>query len=179
MALDPTTFLDETQQKRLEELKNLKQEYTRTLSRYFERKDLISSILDDFDDFWEAYIELGSSASTSDLLNRAISDSNLILNDYLIVNPEFSITISTDDFKKSIENRHSENFTNRLHNNIDEIVRYLERENLYTNSSALVGDWSKGIDEKVVSNDRNEALKQILRDLKTNRLEGINGPLSS
>ena len=103
MALDPTTFLDETQQKRLEELKNLKQEYTRTLSRYFERKDLISSILDDFDDFWEAYIELGSSASTSDLLNRAISDSNLILNDYLIVNPEFSITISTDDFKKSIE----------------------------------------------------------------------------
>ena len=51
MALDPTNFLDASQQQRLGELRALKQEYTQTLSRYFERKDIIFSILENFDDF--------------------------------------------------------------------------------------------------------------------------------
>jgi hypothetical protein len=183
MALDPTNFLDASQQQRLGELKTLKQEYTQTLSRYFERKDIIASILENFDDFYTAYIQLGSSVSTSDLLARAniISDSSIVENNpYLLINPEFSITLSTDDLRKSIENRHSENFTDRLFNNVDEIIRYLEREELYINgNSAILGDWFKGVNEKVVVEDRKEALNQILRDIRTNRLEGIEGPLPS
>ena len=67
-----------------------------------------------------------------------------------------------------------------IFNNVDEIIRYLEREELYINgNSAILGDWFKGVNEKVVVEDRKEALNQILRDIRTNRLEGIEGPLPS